>query len=466
MILTAAEIEAATGGRLTGAPGDTPVASFAFDSRTVPAGACFVALPGGRDGHTFVVDAFARGARLAIVERVPEGAGDSPLVVVGDTAAALTELGREARRRLGATVVGVTGSVGKTSTKDLTGAVLSRAFATHVSPESFNNEAGVPLTLLGAPEDAEVVVAEMGARFAGNIADLAEVARPSVGIVTQVSLAHSEHLGPLPSIVAAKGELLEALPPSGLAVLNADDGYGPGMAARSPAPVLLVGRAASGDGAVRVTVLAVGRDLRPLVRVESPWGALEAVVGLRGVHQAQNAGLAAAVGLHLGVDPDDVAAGLGEAQGADHRMQVEGSSSGVIVVNDAYNANPASMRAAIAALRALPVDGRRVAVLGEMRELGSAAAAEHAGIGRLLGETGIDVLVAVGGGPVEEMAGEAGSAGVAVLAVADAAGAAAAVLEAVGPGDAVLVKASRAVGLEAVASALLAPGGARRLRAP
>ncbi len=466
MLLTAAEIAAVTGGRLAGPHGDAPPTSYAFDSRSLDPGACFVALRGGRDGHTFVVDAFARGARLAIVDHVPEAAGGAPLVVVDDTAVALTELGREARRRLGATVVGITGSVGKTSTKDLTGAVLARGFATHASPGSFNNEAGVPLTLLGAPETSEVVVTEMGARFAGNIADLTDVARPSVGIVTQVSLAHSEHLGPLPSIVAVKGELLEALPESGLAILNADDGHGPAMAARSAAPVVLVGRAASGDAAVRVTVVSVGDDLRPVVRIESPWGALEARVGLRGAHQAQNAGLAATVGLHLGLAPDDVAAGLAAARGTGLRMHVTRSGSGVIVLDDSYNANPASMRAAVEALRSLPAEGRRVAVLGEMLELGPVAAAEHAGIGRLLGEIGIDRLVAVGAGAVEEMAAAARAGGVAVLTAPSAAGAVAAVLDVVAPGDAVLVKASRAVGLEAVASALLATPDHSRAGAP
>ncbi len=461
MLLTAAEIARATGGILLGATGDLAATSFTFDSRRLEAGACFVALPGGRDGHTFLAAAFARGARMALVEHVPDDAGDAPLIVVGDTGDALTALGREARRRLGATVVGITGSVGKTSTKDLAGAVLARRFAAHASPDSFNNEAGVPLTLLGAPDATDVVVAEMGARFAGNIADLAEVARPSVGVVTQVSLAHSEHLGSLGGIVAVKGELLEALPGDGLAVLNADDGHGPGMAPRSEAPVIVVGRTASGGDAVRFTVVSLGDDLRPVVRIESPWGRLEAVVGLRGAHQASNAAMAATVGLHLGVAPEAVAAGLGAARATGMRMQVTGTAAGIIVVNDAYNANPASMRAAIEALRALPVAGRRVAVLGEMRELGAVAAAEHAGVGRLLGPGGVDVLVAVGGGPVDEMAGAARSGGVAVLSVADAAGAAEAVLDAVAPGDAVLVKASRAVGLETVASALLTTPGRR-----
>lgn len=461
MELTAPDIASATGGGVEGPPADGPVTSFAVDSRAVGPGACFVALRGGRDGHTFVGDASRRGARLALVDHVPDDVRDLPSVVVDDTADALTALGREARRRLRATVVGITGSVGKTSTKDLTAAVLARRLRTHASPGGFNNEAGVPLTLLGAPGDAEVVVAEMGARFAGDIAELSRVARPSVGVVTGVSLAHSEHLGDLAGIVAVKGELLEALPPDGLAVVNADDGHGPALAARSPAPVLLVGREVSGDAAVRFAVLAVGPDLRPSVRIESPWGPLEAVVGLRGAHQARNAAQAAAVGLHLGVPPADVADALAGVRAAGLRMELSRSPAGVTVINDAYNANPASMRAAVDALRVLPVAGRRVAVLGEMRELGPAAPGEHALVGRLLAAAGVDLLVAVGGGPVADLAAAAGAAGVAVRTAADARGAGEAVLGEVTAGDAVLVKASRAVGLEAVAAVLLAPAGER-----
>lgn len=458
MDLTLTEIAAATGGDLLTADGAIVVASFAIDSRTLERGACFVALRDVRDGHDFVGHAFERGAAAALVERVTAGGPPGPLVVVEDVAAALADLGRAARQRLaGAAVVGITGSAGKTSTKDLAAAALATRLAVHASPGSYNNESGVPLTLLGAPTRTEVIVAEMGARFAGNIAELCAVAEPQVGVVTHVGLAHAEHLRGRAGIADVKGELLEALPPEGLAVLAADDDLTPELAARSAAPVVRVGIGRAPGTDVRIVAVQLDDELRPRFRIESPWGAAEARLAVRGEHQALNAGMAVSAAVHLGVPFDDACQGLAAATGAAWRMQLEHSPAGVTVLNDAYNASPTSMAAALRAFARLRPPGRRVAVLGAMLELGVHAEAAHAEAGELAAGAGCDAIVvsgSIGTGPAAMAAG-ARAAGATVIEVADAAAALAAVVELVAPGDAVLVKASRAVGLEAVAAALV-----------
>jgi UDP-N-acetylmuramoyl-tripeptide--D-alanyl-D-alanine ligase len=466
--LTAAEVASATGGELVAGTGGVVASSFAIDSRVLAPGACFVALEAKRDGHEFVADAFLRGATIALVSRTVElppstaDAAQTAVVRVRDPLAALGDLAREARRRLEhAEVVGITGSAGKTVTKDLTAGAVGAARRVHASPGSFNNEAGLPLTLLTADPATEVVVAEMGARFAGNIAELCEIARPTIGVVTHVGLAHAQHLGGRAGIVSVKGELLAALPASGVAVLNADDVHSEPLAARTAARVLRAGSAAGAD--VRAVDLALDADLRPSFRIESPWGEAKVTLAVRGEHQVANATLAATVGLVLGVPIDEVADGLAGASSAAWRMDLVRTSDGVTVLNDAYNSSPTSAAAALRALAALPVTGRRVAVLGEMLELGDHSAAEHAALGALAAELGIDVLIAVGPPATDLLAGARRAGGTAPtdVEVADAVAAVAAVADLVHPGDAVLVKASRAVGLERVAAALMGEGTAR-----
>jgi UDP-N-acetylmuramoyl-tripeptide--D-alanyl-D-alanine ligase len=453
MELTLGDVVAATGGRLVSGSDGTTVRGFAFDTRALEVGQCFVAIREHRDGHDFVEDAFLRGASAALVQRVPPGAR-GPMVVVDEPLSALARLAAVARRRLEhATVVAVTGSVGKTSTKDLTAAAVSRRFEVHANEASFNNEIGLPVTLLGAPESTDVVVLEMGARFAGNIRDLCSVARPQVGVITQIGLAHAEHLGGRAGIAQVKGELLDALPGGGLAVLNADCDATPGLAARSTAPVLTVGVAASAD--VRIEAVEVDEHLHPTFTIGTPWGRMERVaLAVHGEHQVQNAAMAATVALHLGVPLDDVALGLGSATPAAWRMQLEHTADGLTVLNDAYNASPGAVEAALRSFARLPVDGSRVAVLGEMRELGEHSASEHARIGALAATLGVDRVLVVGDAarPLADAAREAGAT---VETVQEPGDALAALRALVGPGDAVLVKASRAVGLEAVAEALV-----------
>ena len=449
--MNASELALLVGGVVVGNP-DAAVTSFSIDSRVLEPGACFVALRGARDGHDFVGDAFARGARVALVARAVDHPADTALVVVDDPLDALARLAGQVRNRwTDVTVVGITGSAGKTSTKDLTAAALAGGRRVHASFGSFNNEAGLPLTLLGAPSGTEVVVAEMGARFAGNIADLCAIAQPTIGVITHIGLAHAEHLGGRDGIVKTKGELVDALPAVGTAVLNADDPATPALAARTAARVVTVGTAAAAD--VQIRGLVVDADLRPRFTIGSPWGTLEVVLAMRGAHQAMNAAMGAAVALVVGVDAGTVAAGLAGATTAAWRMQLTTSPGGIVVLNDAYNASPSSMQAALRSLADMPTTGRRVAVLGDMLELGAHAEEEHAAVGTLAATTGVDLLVAVG--PHSAVtAAHAERAGIVVLTAADPDEARALIAAHVRAGDAVLVKASRGVGLESVAEAL------------
>ena len=264
-------------------------------------------------------------------------------------------------------VVGITGSVGKTSTKDLTAAALASRWRTHAAPASFNNEIGVPFTLLGAPEAAEALVIEMGARFGGNIAELCRVAEPTIGIITNIGLAHAEHLGGPDGVARVKGELLEALPADGLAVVSSACPATAGQLARSRAAVVTVG--AEPGAIVRVSDVIVGSDLRASFHLESPWGSGSVMLAIRGAHQVVNAAQAATVAMHLGAEPEAVFSALASATSTGWRMQLQESAAGIVVLNDAYNASPAAMMAAIESLVQLQVTGRRVAVLGEMREL-------------------------------------------------------------------------------------------------
>jgi UDP-N-acetylmuramoyl-tripeptide--D-alanyl-D-alanine ligase len=454
MRLTLGEIARATGGEIVDGDSDVAVTSVSVDSRQIQPGGMFVALRAERDGHDFAGAAVEGGAAAVLVERpvadLPPVAG---VVRVSDTGAALSALGAHARARLpeSVPVVGITGSTGKTSTKDLAAGALGAAFPVTASTASWNNEIGVPLTLLATEEADGAVVLEMGARGKGHIAALCAVARPTVGVITNIGMAHAEFFGSRAEVAGAKGELIEALPAGGTAVLNADDDMTPGLARRSPAQVFTAGMAASAD--VAVSDLRLDGDLRPSFRLRTPWGSVDvAPLGVRGAHQAVNAALAVAAAGALGVGVEAAAAGLATATGSAWRMELWRTPAGLVVLNDAYNANPTSMAAAVAALAALD-SGRRFAVLGHMAELGDEGEEAHRRLGQDAAAAGIDRLVVVG----REAAGIAKGAregGLDVVEV-DTADEALAVLSGeVLPGDAVLVKASRVVGLDALATAL------------
>ncbi|MGI9023265.1 MAG: UDP-N-acetylmuramoyl-tripeptide--D-alanyl-D-alanine ligase [Acidimicrobiales bacterium] len=423
----------AVGGTLSGP--DVEISGATVDSRAMAGGELFVAVRAARDGHRFIGDALAAGA-AASLSAEPGVPGTS--VVVDDTVVALAALGRACRSRLeNAPLIGVTGSAGKTSTKDLLAAALDGPFRPAASERSFNNELGVPLTLLNAPDDADVVVVEMGARGPGHIAVLCDIARPTVGVVTNVGLAHAETLGSAEGVARAKAELVESLPPSGTAVLNADDGRVSAMRSVSAAEVLTFG---VDGGDVRATGLVLDDELRTAFLLDTPWGSADVRLSVRGAHHAANAAAAAAAALAVGAPLDAVADGLGRARLSPWRMDLCRSADGGLVLNDAYNANPASTEAALRSLAALSAR-RRVAVLGPMFELGEHSEAEHHRIGALARALGIDLVIAVGapeygGDDVDDIAAAVGLVGP------------------VTAGDAVLVKGSRAAGLERLASVL------------
>jgi UDP-N-acetylmuramoyl-tripeptide--D-alanyl-D-alanine ligase len=444
------QIAAEVDGRMDGP--DARVRGVATDSREVHDGALFVALSGERvDGHAYLEVARENGAGAAMVERETPGL---PAVVVDDTRAALLRLASAERERVDAVIVGITGSTGKTSVKDLTASVLASRLRVDASPRSFNTEVGVPLTLLNAAADAEAIVVEMGSRGRGHIAALCEISRPHVGVITNVGPAHLEMFGSLEAVADAKAELVESLPREGTAVLNADDQVVSAFGDRTAARVLRFGLAAGAD--VTAEDVALDRLGRAAFTVRTPDGADRVELPVVGEHMVSNALAAVAVGASLGVSVAECAAGLKEAQLSPWRMETLEVSGGIRVLNDAYNANPISMAAALKALRWMAQDGRSIAVLGEMAELGDAAMQEHERIGELVARLGIDHLIVVGRRAVAIAVG-AEREGVEPEHIARAESvddAVRCVRETAREGDVVLLKGSRVAGLETIAEAL------------
>ncbi len=421
---------------------DVEVDGASHDSRDLPAGALFVPVVAERDGHDFIAAAFERGAAATLADRTVDAGEQRGVIVVPDTAAALVTLGAAARDRLPDRVIGITGSVGKTTTKDLTAAALAARFRTHASLRSFNNELGVPLTLVNAPDDAEAVVVELGARGVGHIAWLCAFVRPTIAVVTAVEHVHTELFGSLEEVARGKGELVEALPADGTAVLNAANPHVAAMAGRTGATVLTYGTPSAEFQAEDVVV---DDELHPRFTLRTPWGAVPDVrLTVRGVHNVGNALAALAAAWAAGVDLETAVSGLQSAALSPWRMELRRTPSGTRVINDAYNAGPASVRAALAALASLPVTGRRVAVLGVMAELGDDAPGLHRAVAAEAAAHGVEVI-AVG-------AADYGP-GPHVVHVDDI-DAALDRLTDLGPHDAVLVKGSRVAGLERLVAQL------------
>ncbi len=425
---TAAE---AVRGRLIGP--DVEFDGASFDSRTIEPGQLFVPLVAERDGHLFIGDARANGAVAHLSSRPDDFRRNGTAIEVADTGTALVALAQWARQQLDADVVGITGSVGKTSTKDLVAAAVGAGRRTTANERSFNNEQGLPVTILSAPDDVEVLVLEMGMRGFGQISALCEIGRPTVGVVTAVAEAHTELVGDIEGVARAKRELVEALPAAGTAVLNADDHRVLAMASATGASVLTYGLA----GDVRIAGLQLDELARPRFQVDTPWGVADVRLAVSGAHMASNAAAAIAVAGSLGVDLAAAVAALESAELSAMRMELVSHPSGATIVNDAYNANPTSMRAALEAVAAMDGD-RKIAVLGLMAELEDPVAG-HREVAAAASDLGIE-LVAVGTtdygvAPADDPLTVVGE---------------------LRAGDVVLVKASRAAGLERVVQSLAA----------
>ncbi len=426
--MLASHVATATGGTLEGP--DVEVDGASFDSRSLGPGQLFVPIVAERNGHEFIDAAIAAGAPAYLTSE-PARAGSA--IVVDDTGAALMALASWARHRLDIPVIGVTGSVGKTSTKDLIAAALSATRSVTANERSFNNEQGLPVTILGARDDTRALVVEMGMRGFGEITRLCDIAAPTIGVVTAVAASHTERVGGIDGVARAKRELVEALPRRGVAVLNADDERVVAMANHTSAHVVTYGHL----GEVRISRLHLDDLARARFQIDSPWGRGQVALAVSGAHMAANAAAALAVAGVVEGRIDAAIAALATATVSGMRMEVTHAPSGAIVVNDAYNANPDSMRAALDALANMRAV-RRIAVLGPMAELDDPAAG-HVRVRDDAASRGIEIIVVgtdlYGIPPVDDPV---------------------AALGALAAGDVVLVKASRVGGLESVAAALLA----------
>lgn len=467
LTLSVATLVEVTGGALLWGPDTTMVNGLAIDSREVHPGAAFIAFAGEHtDGHKFVPHALEAGARAIVVTRDDEAIrraieqsrrGEVALVSVEDAAAAVEQLGAWHRTRLLCPVIGITGSTGKTTTKDFLRSVLATRMRTVATLENRNNELGVPLTVMDAGADTEALIVEMAMRGPGQIAHLCSIARPTAGLVTNVGVSHVEVLGTEEAIASAKGELVQAIPETGRVFLNGDDAWSGTLASAGEAAVTFYGLGPIAD--VRADDVTVGDDGTPAFRLIAEQGEVDVRLPIPGRHNVYNALAAAAVGLYLELSLEDVIAGLETTSVSKWRMEAFESASGVNVINDAYNANPTSMRAALLALGDLPTPGKRVAVLGDMAELGSLTELAHFQLGEEIPGSATDVLVTVGE-RAKRIADGALAAGMdpgAVRPCASAPEASEVLDDLLEPGDTVLVKASRVMGLETVVEGIMNP---------
>ena len=427
MRLMASDVAQAISGELIGS--NAHLDGVSFDSRTIKPGQLFVPIVDQRDGHDFIADALSRGAGAYLTSRAPQG---RTAITVTDTVTGLLKLGAWGRTRLDTQlqnrVVAITGSVGKTSTKDLIASALATVLRTHANDQSFNNDFGLPTTILNAPDDIEALVVEMGMRGFGEIARLCEVARPHIGVVTVVSNAHTQRVGSINGVTRAKRELIESLPAGGCAVLNADDSNVLSMRDASKAAVLTFGESSSAE--VRMVDCEIDQQGRAIAMVKTPWGDAKLSMNVPGKHMAHNALAALCVAGILHIDISQAAEAISKSNISPFRMQIRKLKNGAVVIDDSYNANPASMRAAFETLSTFS-GARRIAFCGLMAELAEPSE-DHLAISLLAKQKQIE-LVAV----------ETNLYGVRPISFSQARQ----VLEELGDGDLVLVKGSKVAGL-------------------
>lgn len=445
------QIAAWAEGRVFGASSAAMVSTICTDSRALESGCLFVALRGDNfDGHQFVIEAARRGAAGAMVEQIPTGVPVSfPIIEVRDALAGLQALGRNYRSSLTVRVVGITGSNGKTSSKDITGAVLSRRFRTAKTSGNLNNHIGVPLTLLQLDSSHEVAVVEMGMNHAGEIAPLARMAQPDVAIITNIGMAHIEYLGSRDAIAREKSVLAEAVKANGTVILNADDDFTPSIAGRCEGRVITAGLQRGDVRGLDLEVVEQGTRFR----IEADGRTLAAELPVPGEHMVRNALLGVAAGLALGVTLEECVEGLASLQLSKGRLQSK-RIGGLLVMDDSYNANPDSMTAGLATLAQMPGDGRRIAVLGRMGELGAEAERGHRRVGETAGYLGLACVITVGA-EARWIAEAAHESGVRTVVPVNSTEEAAKVLQEFSrEGDIALVKGSRSARMERVLQAL------------
>ncbi|HEX8236317.1 MAG TPA: UDP-N-acetylmuramoyl-tripeptide--D-alanyl-D-alanine ligase [Abditibacteriaceae bacterium] len=447
---TLSQAAQATRGRiLTGDP-STHCTGVSADTRTVATNNLFVALRGERfDAHEFLPQAQAAGALSAIVENTALAPRDFACIQVDNTLHALGDLARYHRLRFSIPVVGITGSYGKTTTRALMAAALGARLRVLATAGNFNNEIGLPMTLFGLNETHDCAVLEMAMRGLGQIKYLAEVAAPTVGVVTNIGPQHIELLGGMDKIAQAKAELIEALPNDGVAVLPVDDEYSQFLRERAPCEVVTFGSSETAD--YRVSEIVTSGEGCISFRISNPQGeTCTLTLPMPGAHNAINAAAALAVAEILGVQLAEAARALENVEVPGARMRVV-RGGGITIIDDCYNAGPTSMRAALQTLHDFPTAGRRVAVLGTMKELGPWSQQEHRKLGKLAGDS-VRVLVGVGEETREML--DAAQSDAERHWFADANAAAQDIKQLLRDGDVVLVKGSRSVGLEVVVNAL------------
>jgi UDP-N-acetylmuramoyl-tripeptide--D-alanyl-D-alanine ligase len=446
--LTLFQIVQLAGASLSSGDGTVVINKVSTDSRTIKPGELFVALRGENfEGHNFVEAAAKAGATSALVDL--NWAGNVPnnfaLVRAADTLRAYQALAGNYRRSLALKVLAITGSNGKTSTKDFAASVLARKFQVTKTEGNFNNHVGLPRTILEATSEDEVAVWELGMNHPGEIAALAKIAAPDAAIITNIGVAHIEFMGSREAIAMEKGALAEAIEPQGTVILNADDSFSEGIAARTRAKVILAGTT---DGAVRAIEIRQSADGSEFTIVEGAHRC-RAQLPVAGLHMVQNALLAVAAGRAFGLSIEECAAGLAAAPLTKARLQIK-QIGGVQFLDDSYNANPDSVKAALRTLVELDTDGKRIAVLGEMRELGGESERGHREVGETAATLGVNQLITIGE-MAELIAEGARAAGLHKVSSAPSTAEAAKLLgEIAKPGDLVLIKGSRAARTEEV----------------
>lgn len=453
------DIVRATGGCLKGGNGQRPVSGVAINSREVRPGDLFFAFSGSRtDGHHFVGDAHQRGAAGAVVTRPVEVPAGFPLIQVSDSLQALQALAASYRQRFAAVVVGVTGSTGKTGTKDLIAGVLSSRFPVLKTRGNHNNEIGLPLTLLELGQEHRAVVLEMAMRGPGEISSLCRIARPVMGVITNIGKTHLELLGSQEAIAKAKGELIEALPDDGWAILNGDDPWQLEIGRRATCRVLYYGTSEACQIRCRELVLRGLQGSNFIL--ETPSGGAGCHLPFPGRHNVLNSLAAAAVGECLGLSPEEITRGLAAAEMTGMRLEVKRGWRGCLIIDDTYNASPDSVKAALELLVQEHPPGRTVALLGDMYELGSESLSGHREVGRTAADLGVDLLLTIGG-LAREIAAGAGGGGLPPERVRHFENKGAVVDFLKGyltEGDLLLVKGSRGMKMEEITSALTQEG--------